>query len=273
MKWSEYYERFDGWQASTQYSRLASITDFGPEGSPSAEICESIQRVEDSRTAASILQRAMAAGVRFTAQEITDIVDYGDIEDNDLLYKLIQTNTDDYNGEQLDILFSILPDEEPVFALIDKICSKPTHFTEEDIITLLPIMPDDASINKLVASTDARFSEEGLNELCDYEVDESLIKKISKRSGIPYADPYESEEEVAPEAQGMEHAGLFGALLAGSALFGGSKAKSTGKCTGDCAHCPPHYGYRYGRWYYGHGHIEGCEFCGNGGSNGRCSID
>lgn len=25
MTWAEYYERYDGWQESTQYSRLASI--------------------------------------------------------------------------------------------------------------------------------------------------------------------------------------------------------------------------------------------------------
>ena len=42
-----------------------------------------------------------------------------------------------------------------------------------------------------------------------------------------------------------------------------------GKCNGDCANCPPHYGYRHGRWYYGHGHIEGCEFGGNKGDGGR----
>ena len=41
------------------------------------------------------------------------------------------------------------------------------------------------------------------------------------------------------------------------------KKKHTGKCDGDCANCPPHYGYRYGRWYYGHDHIEGCVFGGN----------
>ena len=34
MTWAEYYERYDGWQESTQYSRLASIKDFGPDGSP-----------------------------------------------------------------------------------------------------------------------------------------------------------------------------------------------------------------------------------------------
>ena len=31
MTWAEYYERYDGWQESTQYSRLASIKDFGSE--------------------------------------------------------------------------------------------------------------------------------------------------------------------------------------------------------------------------------------------------
>lgn len=41
--------------------------------------------------------------------------------------------------------------------------------------------------------------------------------------------------------------------------------KRGGRCNGDCRNCPPHYGYRYGRWYYGHGHTEGCEFGGNSG--------
>ena len=65
MKWAEYYRRYDEWQESTQYSRVASITDFGPEGSPSAEISDCIQYVE-SRTAASIIRRAMAAGTMDT---------------------------------------------------------------------------------------------------------------------------------------------------------------------------------------------------------------
>lgn len=192
MKWAEYYRRYDEWQESTQYSRLASITDFGPEGSPSAEIADCIQYVE-SRAAASIIRRALAAGVRFRTTEITDIVDSGQIED-------------------------------------------------------------------------------GLNELCDYGVEESLIKKISKRSGIPYADPDDPMEEPPDDSPGQKP-GFLSALLTGFALFGGSKTKHTGKCTGDCAHCPPHYGYRYGRWYYGHGHTDGCEFCGNGGCNGKCHID
>ncbi len=149
MTWAEYYERYDGWQESTQYSRLASIKDFGPDGSPSEEICDCIQYV-DTRTATSILRRALAAGVRFRAAEVAEIADSGQIEDEEALEKLIQTAVDAYTGEQLDTLLSCIPDPEPVFELIDKITSKPTHFTEEDVLTLLPNLPDEESIYQLV---------------------------------------------------------------------------------------------------------------------------
>ena len=149
MTWAEYYERYDGWQESTQYSRLASIKDFEPDGSPSEEICDCIQYV-DTRTATSILRRALAAGVRFRAAEVTEIADSGQIEDEEALEKLIQTAVDAYTGEQLDTLLSCLPDPEPVLELIDKITSKPTHFTEEDVLTLLPNLPDEESIYQLV---------------------------------------------------------------------------------------------------------------------------
>ena len=41
--------------------------------------------------------------------------------------------------------------------------------------------------------------------------------------------------------------------------------KESTRCNGDCEHCPPHYGNRYGRRYYGKGHSSGCERGGNGG--------
>ena len=69
-------------------------------------------------------------------------------------------------------------------------------------------------------------------------------------------------------------AGLF-ALFLGATLIAGlaSPGNHSRHCNGDCAHCPPHYGYRYGRWYYGHGHQGGCERGGNGGRTGRTYRD
>ncbi len=58
-----------------------------------------------------------------------------------------------------------------------------------------------------------------------------------------------------------ESAALIQAVYTKS-MFSAPK-RHNGKCDGDCKHCPPHYGYRYGRWYYGHDHAWGCEFGGN----------
>ena len=59
-----------------------------------------------------------------------------------------------------------------------------------------------------------------------------------------------------------------GSVSSGSS-WSSSKKKHSGNCDGDCANCPPHYGYRYGRWYYGHSHSEGCVFGGNKCNGGR----
>ena len=60
-------------------------------------------------------------------------------------------------------------------------------------------------------------------------------------------------------------------VQSGDSWFGSHR--DSGKCNGDCDNCPPHYGYRYGRWYYGHGHQHGCERGGNGGASGRTYRD
>lgn len=51
-------------------------------------------------------------------------------------------------------------------------------------------------------------------------------------------------------------------------LFGSKSKKTPNRynnqvCNRDCKNCPPHYGYRYGRWYYCHHHNQGCELGGN----------
>lgn len=98
---------------------------------------------------------------------------------------------------------------------------------------------------------------------------------------IPYMAevPQESKKllQTMLECEGLdqvsEHpnscAGLF-ALLLGAQLLTGLAFPSNHShyCNGDCDNCPPHYGYRYCRWYYGHGHQGGCERGGNGGSRG-----
>lgn len=57
---------------------------------------------------------------------------------------------------------------------------------------------------------------------------------------------------------------ILSLLASDSETENGRSRRHNGSCDGDCANCPAHYGYRYGRWYYGHHHTHGCEFGGNG---------
>ena len=98
-------------------------------------------------------------------------------------------------------------------------------------------------------------------------VEDKIIKYIAKEEKVPYTLPSEIQIQM-PKQKGP---GLFTASLAGlgmASLYDKhvNGSHHNGRCNGDCAHCPPHYGYRYGRWYYGHDHVHGCEFGGNRGS-------
>lgn len=103
---------------------------------------------------------------------------------------------------------------------------------------------------------------------------------------VPYMDevPKESRKLLTAmvELESLDNmdihrnacSGLF-SLFMGATLLAGlaSSNNHSHYCNGDCANCPPHYGYRYGRWYYGHGHQSGCERGGNGGQTGRTYRD
>jgi len=270
MKWSEYYERYDDWQESTQYSRLASITDLGPESSPSSEITDCVQYVEE-KTAIRLLKLALKNGVRFSGNEVADIVEYVTQDEKTVLSLFRTSDLTTYQAEDLERILACMGEEDSVLELIDDLCKTPLHFKDKDLISICEELEDNEYIEKLLLANQEKFSEEALNSLCDLEVDEEIIRKIAKKSGIPYFSPDEDDDfdYVAPPRQ-EKGLGFFGTIAAMSGIASGAshlfgKKKHNGTCDGDCAHCPPHYGYRYGRWYYGHGHMYGCEFGGNRG--------
>ena len=109
------------------------------------------------------------------------------------------------------------------------------------------------------------------------EIDDEVIIEICKQRNIMLPEALREEEEedtynddFISEPPAPKR-GFFGTL---AAIFTGASAgvssaqgrRHNRRCNGDCANCPPHYGYRYGRWYYGHDHVHGCEFGGNKGS-------
>ena len=205
MAWDDYYGGFYDWSPSTQKNYTYRLSDYGSAD----EVWEVARELafQDEAFATRFLEKSLAAGVRFTPDQVLEMM--GTVEESVL--------------------------------------------------------------SKIAERTDVPFDREQLEEIY-MMIDDASFQRISRRAKINVFDDepaaYEQPEKVQYILPKKKKVGLFTALAAfaaGSPLAGQVRKKHDGHCDGDCANCPPHYGYRYGRWYYGKGHQYGCEFGGNKG--------
>ena len=102
----------------------------------------------------------------------------------------------------------------------------------------------------------------------------SYMDKLPPESRQLLADMLQIERLKKTAHQHDAGAAIAVGLLGAKAMTAGATGhRHSRRCDGNCDRCPPHYGYRYGRWYYGHGHQHGCERGGNGGATGRTYRD
>lgn len=170
---------------------------------------------------------------------------------------------------------------DPKFAtgFVEKALVAGVRFSPEHILEMT-ILIDKPVLSNAAESASGTFNREQLEEI-HMLIEDSSFEQIANKAKIDifaddepeiveYEEPLCDEPEYYDPAPRKNGLGFFGTLFAILAAFGSvssSKKKGhNGRCNGDCANCPPHYGYRYGRWYYGHDHVYGCEFGGNRGS-------
>lgn len=172
--------------------------------------------------------------------------------------------------------------------LLRKAVEAKLAFSCSDLIEFLCINDKELATAALHNSV-SRLSSADMEDLYGIAEDADIIKICSERNlTLPEdlrEEEYDDEEEEEIEEEPLEEVdayinnyvpepptpklGFFGSLfaaIAGVSAASNQGQRHNGRCNGDCAHCPPHYGYRYGRWYYGHDHQHGCEFGGNKGS-------
>ena len=290
MTWSEYYDKFYDWSESTQINRLSSVKDFGP----ASEVCEIAEAFCDEKIASRLIRKALTAGVKFSSEDVTSLE--GVVTDELFLeltqslggsmsWELFYEHFYDWKmpmrqsnaiaqkifgpaHEVVDIAVELL-DEVSATQLINNAHAAGVRFTAEEILQLDGVVSG-SIIAKLAMNASDILTAEDLDDI-SYLMSDTEIEKVAKKHGITVTkDEDEFWEDAAPERK-RSGIGLFGAVLLGLSLFGGhpkSKKKHNGHCDGDCANCPPHYGYRYGRWYYGRHHQYGCQFGGNHGGGG-----
>ena len=106
MHWEEYYEKIDNWSNATAVQRLSKLETFGP----SEEVAYAIHVLawENEKAAARLLKMATEAGVKFSGEELVDMVL---ICDENVIEQAVQCSKDRFTEEDLDILYGTIDDE------------------------------------------------------------------------------------------------------------------------------------------------------------------
>lgn len=179
--------------------------------------------------------------------------------------------------EVAEIIIELQFDFHAPDCLLQKAIEEKVKFSGADLVAFLDFC-DEKLVEEAVRNSAERLTADDMEELCGF-VDDDIIMGICKARKIALPEELREwddfdEIEIADEESGVyaepKKSGFFADFLAGlgvAAFVGRVKKRRqhNGCCNGDCTNCPPHYGYRYGRWYYGHHHQYGCEFDGNKG--------
>ena len=257
-------------------------------------MCEIAEEFCDEKIASRLIRKALAAGVEFSSDDVSNLegvvtdelfMELAQSLGGAMSWELFYDHFYDWNAstqrsnaiaqkqfgpaqEVIDIAIE-LPDEDSATKLLSNAYAAGVRFSAEEILQLDGTVPG-SMIGKLAMDARDPLSAEDLDDI-SYLLSDADVEKVARKHGITIMEEEDDcWEEPVPQRK-RSGIGFFGALFLGLSLLGGnpkSKKKHNGHCDGDCANCPPHYGYRYGRWYYGHHHHYGCQFGGNHGGGG-----
>lgn len=183
------------------------------------------------------------------------------------LYSLTSLGSADEVAE----IISELSNKSAANYLLKKAVNAKIAFSVSDLLEFLWNCAN-ALATAAVRNSAGKLTAKDIEQLVD-EVDDKVIKEICSKRKLPLPEYMRGDDNKVVNKQ-PKKLGFFTSLGLALGLISVVEKKSqpkkhTGRCNGDCANCPPHYGYRYGRWYYGHGHTHGCEFGGNKCDGGK----
>ena len=274
MLWCHFFDAFWDWSDSTRKTKISSLEDIGIGD----EVVEVVLEIEDPKVKAQLIRKAIKLGVEFTQDDFMNLdgelseelyvqlAEYGGFDADDPYFDEDNMDWDDFYN-----CWSNWSDE-----VLARRIGKLTNFgpadeVEEAIINMPTTETWDALFDRAIAHG-VRFTPEHLEEMgewCEDEMDDSEVVDAAM-----HFEENLHELTIALDTT-MESkkrkSGRLGLQLGTSVAS--QKKKKLGFCDGDCANCPPHFGYRYGRWYYGRGHQYGCMRGGNGGAKGKVNMD
>ena len=288
MLWRDFYDNFCDWSESTVRSRISSLEDIGP----SCEVADAVLNLEGEELKAQLIRKAMKLGVELSRDDFLsldgelpealyeELARYGRFCTDTLYFDPDDFTWDDFYRECCDLPDEVLMKCIPridTFGPSDEVTEAVDSIVNFDIADALftravqrGVRFTQGELERLGRSTDGSdrlFIADDVRDFNESVTDE-MISEFDL--AIDRVSVNVEKKVIGQRNPKPRRGGLVGILSAVAGAFAGDQ-KHSGRCDGDCASCPSHYGYRYGRWYYGHAHQYGCTFGGNGGRKGRTS--
>ena len=106
MRWSDYYEKINDWAVSTAVNKISSLEDMGVPD----EIADALNIIafEDEKGATRLLNRAVQYGVKFSGENLAEIVD---LCAEDSFKKALYQSADVFTAQDLENLYGCADDE------------------------------------------------------------------------------------------------------------------------------------------------------------------
>lgn len=279
MKWCDFYDNFWDWSDSTRRTRISSLENIGT----GEEIVEVLLEIEDEKVRAQLVRKAMNMGATFTSEDFMSLDGelpsnlyeqlgkYAGYDHNDPYFDEDNMDWDDFYcayGDWDDALCARRVAKLKKFGPSDEVC---------EAIQGMPTIELEDILYKKAVAAGVKFTRSEMEEMGYWgetiaDVLENSLSDEAIDQFVANAEALVAEHEQAQKRN--KRVGFWGTLIGVlSGLSNSSSHKHRNHCDGDCDNCPAHYGYRYGRWYYGHGHQHGCERGGNGGATGKTYRD
>lgn len=191
MRWSDYYEKINDWSVSTAVSKISSLEDMGAPD----EIVDALNIIafEDKKGATRLLNRALQHGVKFSGENLAEIVDLCAEES---FKKALYQSADAFTAQDLEDLYGCVDDEFIIDLAKQYKISAPVDIADEYEEELCPDISTPISWNRFYDAFydwKPEYAKARLQAVTDFGSDDEVLEVVQE---LFWNDEYEASRFI-----------------------------------------------------------------------------
>lgn len=192
MKWADYYEKINDWAVSTAVNRMSSLEDMGTP----KEIVDALNIIafEDEKGATRLLNRALQHGIKFSGENLAEIVDLCAEES---FKKALYQSADAFTAQDLEDLYGCVDDELIIDVAKQYQISAPEYIADEYEEVLCPDTGTPISWSRFYnafCDWKPEYAKARLQAVTDYGTDDEVLEAAQE---LFWNDEYEASRFIA----------------------------------------------------------------------------